>query len=129
MVLRARFCVYLTALLPSEWQQIIRAAWVDPGKDSGVSTEMTVDLFENPDSVECAQDAITLCREGCTGQEISKRLGISRRTAYDAIKLAELMEQRGADEPYVELTEAPANASRWGQRQKDTVQEGDHSSD
>ena len=129
VVLRARFHVNLVALLPSKWQQLLRGADVAPDNDGVRCMAMTTNLFENPGPVKFAKEAQALQRQGCIGQEIANRLGISRRTTYDAIELADLMDQHGVDEPYIELTEAPANAARWGQRQKGTVQEGDHSSD
>jgi len=51
-----------------------------------------------------------------SGEQMAERLGTTRRTLYDAIKLGKLMEAQGLDEPYIELTEQPRQASRWRQR-------------
>lgn len=119
VVLRARFQVNLVAMLPSHCQQLIRGTEVDVSEVGGVTKEMTIDLFENPGPVKFAKEALSLHHEGCPDQEISKRLGTTRRTTYDAIRLAKLMEQRGVEEPYVRLIQMPASASRWRQRHND----------
>lgn len=121
VVLRVRFHINLVALLPTEWQQLLRGADVTPHCEGASCTEATIDLFENPGPVRFAKEALLLQREGHTGEEISNRLGISRRTTYDAIKLAELMEERGVNEPYVQLNEAPASASRWRHRRQECI--------
>jgi len=120
VVLRARFQLRLTALLPQEWQQLLRGVDMTPAEAGVWTDEITVDLFEHPGPIKFAKQALALSRQTpkLTGEEIAKKLGTTRRSAYDAIKLGERMEQDGLDEPYVELSECPENASRWRQRSR-----------
>lgn len=50
---------------------------------------------------------------GLSAERIAEELGTTRKTVYEAVKLAEMMEQRQIREPYCELKSAPATASRW----------------
>ena len=64
IVLRARFRVNLVALLPAEWQQLIREADVDLGEAGLLSRQIEVDLYDEPKPVQIAREALAAHWEG-----------------------------------------------------------------
>jgi len=118
VVLRARFQLSWIELLPDDWRQLARASQTDITSRGLLSEIIEVDLFDSPAHVRLAKQALALSRQvpKLSGEQMAERLGTTRRTLYDAIKLGKLMEAQGLDEPYIELTEQPRQASRWRQR-------------
>ena len=100
-------------MLPDQWQVLLRGTEVALVANQVLTEEITLDLFEHPGPVKYAKEALSLRRQAIRVEEIARRLGTTPRTTYDAIKLAEMMEERGLLDPYMELSEPPVKASRW----------------
>jgi hypothetical protein len=118
VVLRAEFELCLAPLVP---EQLILALGGESVEFSGPlqRRRIVVDLFEEPPFVTHAVRARELKLQGRILREIGDELGMAKRQAHLATQLGKLMENAGAVEPYLRLTEAPDNASRWGERQAD----------
>ncbi|QDV20645.1 hypothetical protein Pan153_53210 [Gimesia panareensis] len=52
-----------------------------------------------------------------TLEQIAGHLGISKRGAHLALKMGKGMQEQGLTDPFIPLTEAPENASRWRHKQ------------
>lgn len=115
VVLRAKFSMNYIGLLPNQWQQVLRGNNVNLEGHNVTSEEFLIDLFDPSVAAKHALDALALTHitPKLTGEEIAQRLGTTRRTGFDAIKLGQMMEQMDLAEPYIELKEKPAGASRW----------------
>jgi hypothetical protein len=78
---------------------------------------MLVNLFEPSTGPAHGLKAIALQRSGRALVDIGLALGFDRRVAKDRVKVAiaygHKLEDAGVTDPFVELTEPPANASRW----------------
>ncbi|MCE5328093.1 MAG: recombinase family protein [Planctomycetaceae bacterium] len=118
VVLRARFQLDLLALLPQQWRQLVRGVPIDTTDTMLKGETIEVDLFDSPGPVRLAPQAMALARrpERLPWEELVRKLGTTRRTLFDAMKLGRVMEERGLDQAYVELTDEPATASRWRHR-------------
>lgn len=117
VVLRARFKVNLVGLLPAQWQQLIQEADADLSANELLSREIEVPLYDEPLPVRLAWQAKELYDSGLISDKLAAALGTNGKSAYEAVRFAEWMLERGLAEPYVELTEEPKAASRWGSRQ------------
>jgi hypothetical protein len=118
VVLRARFKIDLTALLPGQWQEILRGAHVDLKDGKILTEEVTFDLFDSPGHVRFAEKAHSLHQQGVGVEDVGRQLGIPPWTAHNAIRLGEMVQEQGLSEPYVELKAPPGKASRWGRRKQ-----------
>jgi DNA invertase Pin-like site-specific DNA recombinase len=118
VVLRARFQIDLTALLPCQWQEILRGAHVDLKDGRILTQEAMIDLFDSPGHVRFAEKAYALHQQGVGAEDVGRQLGIPPWTAHNAIRLGQMMQEQGLSEPYVELKAPPGKASRWGRRKQ-----------
>jgi hypothetical protein len=81
------------------------------------SEELVLNLFRPPVHIGWIPEILRL-RGGKpkpSYKQIAEKLGVHEMTVKRAMKYVKLMEQRGAAEPYVALTEKPQTASRWRQ--------------
>lgn len=88
------------------------------GTDGRSQLDVQFDLFDPPDHI-ALMSAVVNARSRCpqpTYREIGLELDTSHATVTRALKYAKLMRQASVDDPYVEVSEAPKNASRWRQR-------------
>lgn len=83
--------------------------------------KVTVDLFEASSAPANAMLALEYYDRDPdhrpTLEEIGAHLGISKRAAHLALKMGKQLQERGLTEPFIPLTEAPENASRWRPKQ------------
>lgn len=115
VVLRARFQLDLTGLLPAG----ARLALQRSGEDRTTQLPecfrpvmLEAELFKSSTGPMYGVEAFRLS-ETLGPTAIGKVLGISKRKACIATEYGKAMKEAGLTDPYVELTEAPANASRW----------------
>jgi DNA invertase Pin-like site-specific DNA recombinase len=74
--------------------------------------ELTVDLFDPPQRVRFRQQVISLRADGLTERQIAKLLKITVTAAQKAAALHRTMEARSLGDPYVLLTEPPADCTK-----------------
>ncbi|QDT92517.1 hypothetical protein [Gimesia algae] len=83
--------------------------------------EITVDLFEASSTPANAMSALEFYDRDPdhrpTLEEIGAHLEISKRGAHLALKMGKELQERGLTDPFIPLTEAPENASRWRPKQ------------
>jgi hypothetical protein len=127
VVLRAEIRIKIAGLLPDDLYLLLQNLKV-PMPDYGQEVRtVLIDLFEMTGVPKHAKAAWGMLSADKTRKQIQAALGISKRIACQAIKLGEQMAQAGIVDPYIRLTERPANASRWGKRARKS-QAGDGSS-
>ncbi|MCC7420279.1 MAG: hypothetical protein IT428_08370 [Planctomycetaceae bacterium] len=80
-----------------------------------------VDLFEPSTGPKFWRQALELEQKGFGVTHIGKALGITKRGGCLARDYGLMMQEKGLDDPFVELTEPPAQASRWGTRTRRTT--------
>lgn len=91
-------------------------------KSSVRHIEAVIDLFDPPKHVRhlgaCVQAHQKVLSNGRrpSYKHIAAEIGIDHMTVMRAIKLNDLMIERGISRPYVELRQQPASASRWKPR-------------
>jgi hypothetical protein len=76
---------------------------------------MVLDLFDPPEHIRWFE-ACTLLKADDPKRslkQIAARLGIGHMTVKRALSYARLINSAGIANPYQELTERPAKASRW----------------
>lgn len=117
VVLRARFQVHLARLLPEQLFAFLNG-------DSNLATqeiqprELEVDLFDPSTGPKYFRQVLDLQEKGMTLPEIGRELGIGKRRAHIASDYGKRLCEANLAEPFRELTEAPAAASRWRTRSK-----------
>ena len=76
---------------------------------------ITINAFDSPVHITNAQPCWQVKQDhpDWTLDEIAEHLSINRMTVKRSLNYTRLMRERGTSDPYVELTERPANASRW----------------
>lgn len=117
VVLRARFELRLAALLPARLRGVLAGICDRPVYKQFACIPMLVDLFERSAGPKHGLDALRLKEEEGLGlTAIGRRLGITKRQANIAVQYGETMRTANATDPYTELTEPPAAASRWRPR-------------
>jgi site-specific DNA recombinase len=74
-----------------------------------------LDLFEPPEHIRWLDACVALREDDATPslKQIAARLGIGHMTVKRALDYAGLMKTMGAADPYRELQQRPATASRW----------------
>jgi DNA invertase Pin-like site-specific DNA recombinase len=87
---------------------------VPRGKQAAVASTV-LDLFEPPEHIRWIDFCMTLKDENpkLSLKQIAARLGIGHMTVKRALGYARLMKAMGVADPYRELPERPATASRW----------------
>jgi len=83
--------------------------------------KVTVDLFEASSAPANAMLALEYYDHDPdhrpTLEEIGAHLGTSKRGAHLALKMGKELQERGLTDPFIPLTKAPENASRWRPKQ------------
>ena len=76
---------------------------------------ITIDAFDAPLHIINAQPCWQVKQDhpDWTLDDIAKHLNLNRMTVKRSLGFQRLMQQHGTIEPYIELTEKPAKASRW----------------
>jgi len=126
VVLRGRFVFHPYELLPARvrlaLQKLHGDRLPDLLPDCLQPVAISVDLFERSTGPEHWKMALELHEQGLGPTAIGKSLGISKRGACIARDYGRQLRQAGLDDPFLELTEPPATASRWRPRgrQSDT---------
>ena len=108
---RARFVLRLSGL------QDRPAPTSDPAARDGDVTG-TIDLFDPPLYIRAIAACVAAKQADPTMgvKRIAARTGITQMVVAQALACAERMTAEGLSEPYRELTEPPASASRWRRR-------------
>jgi len=102
-VLRARFTVSLASLVPEDFREGLRPH---------LERELEVDLFEPPQREQVRAQVMRLIGEGMSLKKIALRLGIAFPAVQRALALQQRMETLGRSDPYVRLTEPPADYTK-----------------
>jgi DNA invertase Pin-like site-specific DNA recombinase len=107
VVLRAHATLDLVALIPG--------ARGLQGSPELLRRELVVDLFDPPRRIAMREAIVTLGTDGHgrTQRQIAAELGIAQRTVYEALALTGRMAELGLTDPYVPLTEPPADCNRF----------------
>ena len=110
VVLRAHFDVRLFGLLPDRLRVALR-----DHEASFPKIPVCVDLFDEPEFIEALPDVRRVLAEnpGWGPVQIGRALNIHKMCAKRTIEIDRQLRERGLEEPYVRLTEAPKHASRW----------------
>jgi hypothetical protein len=93
------------------------AGWATEGEEVA-SLQATLDLFDPPDQIKYVPVCVEArCNEpGLSLRELGARLKVNYMTVKRALAYHRLMDAEGVADPFRELTECPADASRWGKR-------------
>jgi hypothetical protein len=88
------------------------------GAPSPVSWNGTFDAFELPKYLSLLEQvkALKAQQPKAGAKKLAAILGSDKMTVSRALRYLKLMEERGLTDPYVELKERPAKASRWRHR-------------
>jgi site-specific DNA recombinase len=114
VVLRARFTLYLASLLPARTQAALQSLYNVSLEAEFDQIPMVVDLFEPSTGPAYGVKAFELKVEHGLGlTAIGRALGINKRRAEIAAQYGQTLWEAGITDPYIELTEPPAAASRW----------------
>ena len=104
IVQRATFTINLVpflnmAAVPAEVEALLRH-------------DTTVDLFDPPQRVLYRERTVSLLQNGLAITEAAKRLGVTLAVAQNALKLHRVMEKLGLTDPFLPLTEPPADDTK-----------------
>ena len=122
VLLRARFELRMAALLPARLRGVLASICDGPVYKQFECLPMLVDLFEPSTGPKYGLAAVRLKEKAEEDEEelgltaIGRRLGINKRKANIALQYGRAMRAAGVTDPYRELTEPPAGASRWRAR-------------
>ncbi|MFO0878156.1 MAG: recombinase family protein [Gemmataceae bacterium] len=103
-VLRARFTLRLAALLPESSGF--------GALDAVLERPLVVDLFSPPQREEFRHRVMERTAGGLTQREIARELGITLPAVQKAVALSRCMEALGIEDPYLPLSEPPADYHR-----------------
>ena len=112
VVLRAKFELRLAALLPDQFLPALQGVHAEAGAGGFHVIPMTVDLFESSAGPKHFAEALNLSKAGVTLEEIGKQR-FAKRQAHIAVQYGRDLEAAGLTDLFIELTEEPAEASRW----------------
>jgi hypothetical protein len=104
IVLRAKAVLNLASLLP-EAMQLEETTTV-------LRRELTVNLFDPPQREKFREQVVALRRGGIPEWKIAKELEITKTAAQRAMALQRLMNERGLTDPYLPVTEPPADCAK-----------------
>ena len=117
VVLRAAFALNPAGLLPEGVRLELTATSGQALEELFDSVPMMVDLFDASTGPAYGLRAVELADQGLQLTAIGLELGFDARLAkgrgYLALKYGRQMRAAGITDPYIELTEPPASASRW----------------
>jgi hypothetical protein len=105
--------VVLRAILTLDLTTIANVPWAGEEANGVMRRELIVDLFEPPQRVRFREQVIARRAEGMTERRIAAALGITVVAAQKAAKLHRTMQARCLDDPYLPVTEPPAERTRW----------------
>jgi hypothetical protein len=103
-VLRAQFQLDLSPYLP----EALRL----PSVENQLRKDLVVDLFEMPQRAAFREQVIALRAQGLTERQVASQLGLTVAATQRAAALDRLMRDLGLTDPYVRLTEPPADYTR-----------------
>jgi hypothetical protein len=103
-VLRARFTLCLTSLLPT-------GAGLDRLAPA-LQRSLVVELFNPPQREIFRVPVMELTAAGVTQREIARRLSLTQPAVQGAVALARQMKERAIDDPYLVLTAPPDDYGR-----------------
>jgi hypothetical protein len=104
IVLRAKFRLRLAGLIQDRGTR--------KAVDRILQTVMTVDLFTPPQREAFRTRVVALRRAGRKEREVAKELGITQPAVQKAAALQRKMDELGITDPYVPVTEPPADGSK-----------------
>jgi hypothetical protein len=124
VVLRAHFRLQLARLLPENMYACLMQGTNPEKCELLPPIDLVIDLFEPTDVPAHAVRAWGLAKLDKTLMQIRSELGLSKRVAHLAKQMGKAMEETNVTDPYVRLTKAPEQASRWrfNRKQKDDDQ-------
>ena len=114
---RARFMISWSSLASPDQAENLNLS-------NGDGEWVTVDLFKQPQHVQDALDLRAAGDDGDLRSPVPKQLGMSRERALRARTYLAAMKNAGLTDPYMELKEKPANASRWRKGNRKREAEG-----
>lgn len=124
VVLRARFELRLAALLPARLRGVLAGVLDGPVHTHCECIPMLVDLFARSTGPKHGLEALRLKEEEGLGlTAIGRKLRITKRQANIAVQYGRSLRAAGLTDPYIELSEPPKAASRWGPRGPSKSQE------
>lgn len=103
---RVRFMISWSSLVSPDQAEVLDS-------ENGEGEWVTVDLFEQPQHIQDGLDLRAAGDDGDLRSPVPKQLGMSRERALRARTYLAAMKNAGLTDPYMELKEKPANASRW----------------
>ena len=127
VVLRAEFSLNLIAAMPEQWIASLNQSSLAALADKLPPISVVVDLFEPSNAPAFAMRVMQLSEQKNdrgkmkTFEEIGKELGISKRSAHLAVELGRKMRAAGITDPYIRLSAPPDVASRWGSRNRPSI--------
>lgn len=113
VVLRARIECNLFLLFSYEVRGALQDICADEIENEFPSDTITVNLFEPSTGPKYGLAALALAEQGLGLTAVGKRLGLTKRRADLAIQYGKKLRAAGLDDPFIELTEPPKDASRW----------------
>lgn len=113
VVLRAVFELRMVALLPDQMHSLLEGSACSLNNTKYMTVPITVDLFERSAGPRYGLEALAFKEQGLTLEGIGRRLGIAKRQAHIATTYGAAMAAAGITDPYLELKDALAAASRW----------------
>lgn len=117
VVLRAQFELRLAAFLPARTRAVLAGLLDDSVYTRFEQRTLLVNLFEPSTCPEHGSAALALNQQqGMNPTAIGKALGITKRQADLALQYGRKLRAANLQDPFIELTEPPAKASRWRNR-------------
>jgi hypothetical protein len=104
LVLRATVILQLAKLVPDARARDVLA--------QPMAKTLTIDLFDPPQRVAYRERIIAM-RENATEREVAHELGLTLTASQRAAKLDRLMRARGLIDPYLPVTEPPADNAQF----------------
>lgn len=113
VVPRARFEVRLWGVLPIRTRAALLSMFGEDVKSSFATIPQLIELYDRSSGPKHGLEAFSLYDQNVGLTAIGKRLGITKRQANIAVQYGRQLREAGVTDPFVELTSAPAQASRW----------------
>ena len=118
IVLRAEFTLQLVQLLPANVRlHLLKRELLSSEASTVLRRPIVLDLFETSKAPRHAMQALALYQKDPshppTLNELAAQLGISKRTAHLALQMGKQLQAAGRTDPFLPLTECPANPARW----------------
>ena len=121
VVLRAEFTLQLAQFGLQDVGRLLCGNQAIPVESELFRKQLVVDLFEPSQAPKHAIAALEFYERDPnhypTLVQIGDYLGISKRAAHLALLLGKQLQEKNITDPFIPLTEAPENASRWRPKQ------------